>query len=285
MNNPLAGIDPTGYAAETITFDPDNHILLKDSDGNMYVDDGSDSVLSVDSTKSVNSNGTTLVQNFGSNGNLTSLSVSKGDATFSITDIGSQQQSASLQVGSGSNSQSFEFTSPTANDHVAGEGENISSSIMSFLSGGKDGNWFYTPSHEVSKRMMEHSALSPYKEVYENGSNWLNASSEDKLIQNFRRQHTTYLKDFMVDVATIMGAWSEGWSYADFGTNSLGSFSVRGQMVFDRVSNMKSLNVEIYNRWSILSLTRNPFTREPMKTDGMKSVDMYIQISMYDDLR
>ncbi|WP_256209459.1 RHS repeat-associated core domain-containing protein [Pseudidiomarina donghaiensis] len=115
MNNPLAGIDPTGYdpEKETIEVSADSQVY-SDSDGNKYVSagDGSGDYIKVDSISSTKSNGTTVTANF-DNGSVTSMSATKGNATVSVTDIGSQQQTATLSFqdqggGSGTNGeQSF----------------------------------------------------------------------------------------------------------------------------------------------------------------------------------
>jgi len=159
------------------------------------------------------------------------------------------------------------------------------SSILDFFGGGKKGDWFYLPGHDVSKRFSEHEALKPYIEAYEAGGKWAANRNEDILVQNFRRQHTTYAKDFAKDVVTLLGVLGEGRGKGDYGTNSYGSFSLRGQIKFDKKMNVKSFSAEIYNKWSIGSLTRNPFTRKPLLSQGMNSVDMYVQISMSEKLR
>jgi hypothetical protein len=55
-------------------------------------------------------------------------------------------------------------------------------------------------------------------------------------------------------------------------------------MIFDKIKNSKSLDIEIFNRWSVGSLTRNPFTRKPMLNGGLNNVDIFVQIQMKESL-
>ena len=202
------------------------------------------------------------------------------------TDIESEQIKSDLVEGD------FKFTEPTSKDHIAGSGENIDSSLIDFATGDGSSDWFYSPEHKVSKRFLEHSALAAYRKAFDNGNKWADGNNGDHLIQNFKRQHTTYYKDFKVDVATILGAWSEGRGHHDHGTNAYGSFSIRGQTIFNKINNTKTMNIEIFNRWSIESLTRDPTTRKTTslgkyinKYINIKPVDMYVQISLTEKLR
>jgi hypothetical protein len=83
MNNPLAGTDPTGYASEKVEVEETDK-FLKDDDGNIYLDQGGDIVIKVDSVSVSNGSNTTTVGISGSNGSTNITSVE------STADIGGQ---------------------------------------------------------------------------------------------------------------------------------------------------------------------------------------------------
>ncbi|QFU06943.1 tRNA3(Ser)-specific nuclease WapA precursor (plasmid) [Pseudoalteromonas sp. THAF3] len=76
MNNPLAGTDPTGYAAETVEMKEDDKLITMD-DGNTYLDQGGDTLIKVDSVKLT-----------GSNGSTATISMTNGQSS---ADLGSQE--------------------------------------------------------------------------------------------------------------------------------------------------------------------------------------------------
>ncbi|WP_232056600.1 hypothetical protein [Pseudoalteromonas sp. A25] len=85
MNNPLAGVDPSGYEAEkkeTVEVAADAEVQ-QDTDGNYYVSagDGSGELIQIDSVKGTTSNGSSRTVNLGAGGKVESVE---------IVDIGSQ---------------------------------------------------------------------------------------------------------------------------------------------------------------------------------------------------
>ena len=98
MNNPMSGVDPTGYDPDKETIEVSkNAQVYEDADGNNYVEagDGSGDMIKVDSITATKPGGTTVTANF-DNGSVSSMSATKGAATFSVTDIGSQSQTSKL---------------------------------------------------------------------------------------------------------------------------------------------------------------------------------------------
>lgn len=180
----------------------------------------------------------------------------------------------------------FSFTQASKDTYVAIPLENIDSSIVSFLAGDKRNNWIYPVGHQVSQRFLEHPALKIYREAYDAGDSWAIGSKTELLEQRFRYQYTTYSKEYAYDVVTNLGAWTEGAPYRDHGINSFGSMTVNGRIVFDKANNQKLMQIEIFNRWSAGSLTRNPFTREPIFDDIkiLQPVDVRVQIEVKDKL-
>ena len=212
--------------------------------------------------------------------NTMTASIGAGNLAAAFSSGTAGIEAAVPMSGGSQSSGEFSFTQPKSGNHIAQDGENISSSILDFLTGGKANDWFYQQDHEVSKRLLRHEALKAYIEAYESSESWSKNDNEEFLIQDFGRQHTTYSNDFVKDVTNILGAWGEGKPYHDYGTNALGSFSIRGRLTFDKDTNSKSLSIEVFNRWSMSSLTRNPLTRQPMFNGGLKNVNMYIQINL-----
>ncbi|WP_421131755.1 SpvB/TcaC N-terminal domain-containing protein [Alteromonas sp. A079] len=80
MNNPMAGLDPSGYdpELETVEVSADAQVYT-DSDGNNYVDagDGSGDVIKIDSISVSKSNGSTTNYSFSSGGSLASMSTTE----------------------------------------------------------------------------------------------------------------------------------------------------------------------------------------------------------------
>jgi hypothetical protein len=178
----------------------------------------------------------------------------------------------------------FTFRIPENGGRIAGRSHNLTTTLSDFLDGGGESSWIFNPGHEVSARMLGHPFIENIYNAYSSGGMWLH-TGESYAEWNFDLQYTTFFTDFTNDVGDVLGFWGEGMRHRDFGTNLLGSFNVRGQIIFDRVNNMRSINLDIYNRFTGASMLRNPITRAPGPGLGLSPVHTYIRISEKESLR
>lgn len=136
MNNPLAGTDPTGYdpEKETIEVSKDAQVFT-DADGNNYIDagDGSGDLIKVDSVSGTNSQGANVTVGFGDNGAVSNYSSSQNGVNVSITDIGSQSQTAQVSFDSGGGAQSVSENETGFMDYLGGLSEQALNEVDSFL--------------------------------------------------------------------------------------------------------------------------------------------------------
>ena len=79
----------------------------------------------------------------------------------------------------------------------------------------------------------------------------------EKKTQKIDFQFTANFEDFKSDAGSVLGFWREGAPYGDFGTQSFGSYHASGEITIDCCKKGKSIKLELFNRWSTPSLTRN----------------------------
>ena len=158
------------------------------------------------------------------------------------------------RVGGG---EGFDFRVPINGGRIANSSHNLNTTLADFFDGGSESSWVFGPGHEVSQRMLDHPFISDIYGAYLAGGAWRGNYAK----WSFDQQYTAYFGDFLSDAANALGFYGEGFSHGDFGTNILGSFNVRGQIIFDGVSNTKAINLDIYNSFTGGSMLRNPITR------------------------
>jgi RHS repeat-associated protein len=142
----------------------------------------------------------------------------------------------------------------------------------------KGSTFIFRYPHEVAKRFQSHHGVKWIWDLYKNDlESYCKSSPGGYKVQRINFAFTAPVSDFFADIQTGFGALSEGKPYNDYGTRIFGSFRATGMAIIDCRKCEKKIELTLFNRWSIQSLTRNPVTRRPLVNGNIvKPTDVYI---------
>ena len=174
-------------------------------------------------------------------------------------------------------------TDPSGLVHIARRNENLRAVVNDFLNGGPADWWLFTANHPVSRRFEKHQGLAWVWAVYDALDQYCCCYSKiggpSRLEQTVRGLYWATLGELGSDIHTSWGMLTEGAPYGDFGIQVVGSFDFWVEMKVDCVARTKSIQIQVYNTLSLRSLTRNPFTRQPLvRSRALPDVQMVINI-------
>ena len=145
---------------------------------------------------------------------------------------------------------------------------NFGQTIFDFFDGGESNTYEFNYPHPLAARLLQNPMLQGFVNWYKNEGplycKGRKCSDPSSHVDEGEVSFTASSSDFVNDILTEMGAYGEGFSFGDFGINALGSFTLKYRGEVDCSKHKISLHMTAMNDWSIQSLTRNPFTREPL---------------------
>jgi hypothetical protein len=166
---------------------------------------------------------------------------------------------------------------------VASSDQNLKSTISDFFDGGSSDTWIFNYPHQVAQRFQKDPHIDFIWSTYAALASYCNGNPRGALIQKIDYQYTATVEDFQNDIITVLGFYSEGMNYRDFGMNSFGSFHASGFMVANCCKRVKMLKLRLTNTWSMNSLLRNPITRNPiLHSHLLEPVDVEIDYDLRD---
>lgn len=168
---------------------------------------------------------------------------------------------------------------------VAGSGQNLINTIADFFDGGPSNTWVFNYPHNVAKRFQNDRGTKFLWDLYyKDLESYCQFEPGGKKTQKIDFQFTASFDDFKSDAFSVLGYWREGAPYGDFGTQSFGSYRATGEVTIDCCKREKSIKLELFNRWSTASLTRNPITRKSMMSGNVwNPVDVYVKYDLHDE--
>ena len=138
----------------------------------------------------------------------------------------------------------------------------FSEALADFFDGGDSRVYYYTYPDSATQKLLSHPTVAAIWSEFK--SIRYNKSAGDYTL-NRNTQFTARFKDFVGDVATVLGASVQDGKF-DFGVRVLGSFTVSATISVWNSRCEKRLNMTISNAFTVESMLRNPLTRNPTIT-------------------